>query len=49
MLWGLLAALLSLLSLAIVSAAKADVAHNDSLLIPPQIDGKPVQVRVGLF
>ena len=49
MLWGLLAALLCLLSLAIVSAAKADVAHNDSLLIPPQVDGKPVQVRVGTF
>src|SRR5208283_6085943 len=45
--WGLLAAILCLLSPAIASAA--DVAHNDSLLIAPQVDGKPVQVSVGLF
>jgi hypothetical protein len=47
--WGLLAAILCLLSLAIVSAAEADVAHADSLLIAPQVDGKPVPVRVGIF
>ena len=47
MVWGLLAAILCILSPAIASAA--DVAHNDSLLIPPQVDGKPVRVRVGLF
>ncbi len=47
MVWGLLAAILCLLSPAIASAA--DVAHNDSLLISPQVEGKPVQVRVGLF
>ena len=45
----MLAAILCLLSLATVSAAEADVAHNDSLLIPPQVDGQPVQVRVGIF
>jgi Neurotransmitter-gated ion-channel ligand binding domain len=43
----LLAALLCVLSP--VMAAAADVAHNDSLLIAPQVDGKPVQVSVGLF
>ena len=43
----MLAALLCLLSPAIASAG--DVAHADSLLIPPQVDGKPVPVRVGIF
>ena len=48
MVWCLLAAILCLLSLGTASAA--DVAHNpDSLLVAPQVDGKPVQVRVALF
>ena len=32
-----------------IASAGADVAHTDSLLIPPQVDGKPVPVRVGIF
>ena len=43
----MLAAILCLLSPPIASAA--DVAHTDSLLVAPQVDGKPVPVRVGVF